>query len=215
MSTCTNALIRVPKQSISRRRGSRRYKSSHLPAFLSSPELKASDTAVSLTSDTTGALTLLNGLSKGTDYNDRIGRRVFNKHLELNLRAKVTASTGVDQFHRILVVYDNQSNGVASTIGGVLSSVSVDALRNLMYEARYDILYDVRFPLNATAEAGSQRVFHVVVPLQRGTQYGTTDNGDVTDISTGAIYLMVIGSEAAGATAGSLLGTARLRFTDS
>lgn len=134
--------------------------------------------------------------------------------MQYNLTAAVTAGTGVDQIQRVLVVIDGQPNGVAPGVTDVLSSASPNALPNISYRKRFKILMDKTFFLNASGEAGSTRVFTGRVPVNSITYYNAGSAGTVADIATNSLYLITVGSQAAGATAGSLTGTVYTRFYD-
>lgn len=132
----------------------------------------------------------------------------------MNLTNSVTAATGVDQVQRVLVVRDKQPNGAALTFLGVLNSVSTTALTNMANSSRFDVLLDRAFPLNASAEPGSIRRWMVELPLGFRQSFNLGVAGTVADIVTNSLYLMLVGSEAAGVTAGSMAYTSRVLFTD-
>jgi hypothetical protein len=134
--------------------------------------------------------------------------------IHLNLTCQVTPTTGVDQIQRVLLVYDKQTNGAALSLSDVLSTPSVDADMNLNNEMRFKLLVDDRYHLNAAAEPGSMRVIRHDYATQRMVRFNSGNAGTVADIATGSLYLIVIGSVVAGATAGFVSGRTRVRFTD-
>lgn len=178
------------------------------------PELKASDTSVSLATDTTGAILLVNGLVPGVALNERIARLVHADKLTLRLAAAATAATGVDQIHRVMVVMDKQPNGVALAITDVVDSVNTAALLNLSNQARFKILYDRRFYLNASGEPGSLQLITDTLRLHSTVQFNAGVAGTVADITTNSIYLITIGNVVAGVGAGTVSGRVRFRFYD-
>jgi len=178
-------------------------------------ELKAVDTAVSGVADTTGYRVLLNGIARGDDIGQRIGRQVTMKYLELNVSNSVTAATGVDQTQRFLVVLDRQANATTPAITDILVAVSPFSLTNLDNRNRFVILADKQYALNATAESGSKRTTRLRIPLRNSLEtFNNGDAGTVADIMTNSIHLVSVGTEAAGNTAGTITGNARLRYTD-
>lgn len=177
-------------------------------------ELKAVDTTISQVADTTGAVTLLNGIARGDDINQRVGRRVRLASLQASIVNYVTPTTGIDQTHRCLIVYDKQSNGVAPAITDVLVSASTVAMPNLDNRQRFVILYDKLMHLNASAEPGSMVAFKISKRLPYGVQFNSGDAGTVADIQTGGLFFITIGSVAAGGTAGTFSGRIRVRYTD-
>lgn len=181
---------------------------------LATGEFKAIDTVVSVAADTTSAVTLLNGCARGDDINERTGREVVMRSIQLCVRATVTAGTGIDQWHRYIVVYDRQTNGAALTFANVISALDVSAPRNLENRRRFTILMDKKFHLNATAESGSQRLISYYRRLRHPITFNNGDAGTVADITTGSLYLITYGSVAAGQTAGSAYGVVRVRYED-
>jgi hypothetical protein len=178
-------------------------------------EVKYVDTSAAGVADTTGAVILLNGIARGDDVSERIGRLVVMEGVEYTLVSYVTPGTGIDQTHRYLLVYDSQSNGTAPLITDVLVSASTVALPNLANKLRFKILADEVKALNATAEPGSywatgMRKRRISLPVR----FNSGDAGTVADIQTGALFLITLGSIAAGATAGSFSGRVRVTYRD-
>lgn len=178
-------------------------------------ERKFVDVTQNVDANTTGGIQLLNGVVPGTAATQRIGRMIHLKALELYVLSKVTLTTGVDQFFRLLAVFDKQTNGAALAITDVLESVGTVSHRNLSYIDRFDILYDSTFHLNASAEPDSQKVTRVNIPLRgKITRYNTGTAGTVADITHGSLYFIVIGSEEPGVSDGNAAVVSRVIFTD-
>ena len=177
-------------------------------------ELKTLQAAQALAADTTGAILLLNGIARGEDYNQREGRQIFMKHMELRIQNAVTGGTGVDQHHRYLLVLDSQPNGGALTITNVLESVSTLAYPNLDYRQRFRILLDKTVVLNATAEPFSHTFEKHFLRLNIPVTFNNGNTGTIADIATNSLYFIALGTQAAGVTAGSCTVTSRIRFTD-
>lgn len=181
---------------------------------LSTGEFKSVDTVVSQAIDQTGAVTLVNGIARGDEINERTGRELTMRSIQFNARAYATAGTGADQVGRVLIVYDRQTNAAALTGAQVLASFDTNSPRNLENRRRFKILKDWRFPINATGESGSHRVLQFYRRLRHPVTFNSGDAGTVADITTGSIYVLSVGTNAAGATAGSLVGTCRIRYQD-
>jgi hypothetical protein len=178
-------------------------------------EIKYVDTSVNQVADTTGAVTLLNGLPRGDDVSERVGRKVVMTGLDLSLVSYVTPTTGIDQTHRYILVYDKQANGAAPAITDVLVSASTVALPNLNNRLRFVILADEIKALNASAEPGSYWATGMrKLRFNLSTIFNSGDAGTVADIQTGAFFLITLGSIAAGATAGTFSGRARIHYVD-
>jgi len=177
-------------------------------------EFKAVDANGSSVIDSTGALVLLNGLARGDEINERNGREVVMKSVQINFGVQCTITTGTDQYARVLLVYDRQSNGAAPAITDILVSNNTTAVRNLENRRRFKILMDRRYTLNQASEAGSKISDSFYRRLRHPITFNSGDAGTVADITTGSLYLVTMGSNAAGATAGSCLYYSRVRFQD-
>jgi hypothetical protein len=178
-------------------------------------DTKAVTNAVSQVCDTTGAITLLDGIAPGTAINQRLGIKVTLDRLEGVLEMGVTSATGTDQYQRWAVVLDKQPNGSAAAITDVYENTSPAAAKNLANMHRFQILKEVLLPLNASAEPGSKRTFKVSIPLNSNVIFNAGNAGTVADIVTNAVYLITTGSNVAGATAGSAGGTLRIWYHNS
>jgi hypothetical protein len=174
---------------------------------------KALTMNVGIVSDTTGGIQLLNGIATGTALDQRLGREVRCGSLRGNLLSYVTATTGVDQLHRILLVWDRQPNGAALAILDVLDATTVYAQQNIANISRFKILWDVFHALNASPESGSLKAIELSCPIKKVVIYNSGTAGTVADIATGSLYLISLGNIAPGATAGGVAGTLRLTFS--
>lgn len=182
--------------------------------YVNKGEFKAVDASSNAAADTTGTLVLLNGMARGDDINTRVGREVTMKSIELHWRAYVTAGTGTDQVHRLLIVYDRQANAAALTGAQVLTTFDTISLKNLENRKRFKIMYDQTIYLNATGEPGAGNVGKWYRRLRHPVTFNSGNAGTVADITTGSLYALVVGSEAAGATAGNILLKTRIRYLD-
>lgn len=164
--------------------------------------------------DTTGAVTLLDGCARGSDINERVGREILLRSVELKMVAKATATTGTDQTGRVLLIYDRQCNGVAPGITDILDSINVVAMKNLDNRKRFKILMDWCVDLSAAGQNGSERSKTFYRKLRHPVSYNSGTAGSVADIISGGLFLITLGSNVAGTTAGSLNVSTRVRYTD-
>lgn len=181
---------------------------------LSEGELKSVDHNGALACNTTGTLLLLNGIARGDEINERNGREVTMRSVELKVQSAVTAGTGIDQIQRHLLVYDRQTNGTALTIAQVLDSVSTVAMKSLENRRRFKILMDRTVVLNATAEPGSMNYYKYYRRIFYPVTFNSGDAGTVADITTGSLYFITLGTVVAGATAGTTTVQGRVRYQD-
>jgi hypothetical protein len=167
-----------------------------------------------IASNTTGAVTLLNGIAPGTSMAQRVGHVIHMSYLDMRCYTTVTAGTGVDQTHRVLLVLDKQCNGAAPAVTDVLTYASTMSPYNLYNRKRFLILMDRTFNLNAVAQGGSHKSWNVHKSIPYEVTYNAGTAGTVADIITNSLYLVIVGSEAAGVTAGTSNVYSRLRFSD-
>jgi hypothetical protein len=213
-------------------------------------ELRCSDTFIGLVTDqgsnvytydkinvsAAGLQFCLNELAVGSAVNNRVGRKITTKAVDLSLCFEQQAATAKAASIRVVMVYDRQPNGLSlpnnatknygTTIYDLvydstasLPNASIVAPRRLDNIARFSVMMDKRFELfgSSTAATGHQRPFATLVK-HVGTMRETTYNADSTAVSSaiqsGAIWLLVFATNAAGATdLITVTGNARLRFT--
>jgi len=235
------------KASTSRSSASARpmYKSSAASAVPTS-ELKAYDTnsnagvqaltdnPASFQLTNAGVTRLLNAMGAGSDFNARIGRKVTNAsiHVNLHIRRINEATVGQDTYARIMLIWDKQPNGAAAlpTIAQLLytgTAPNLDLMKahNLDNRQRFVYLYDQTKHLASVGanDAGYNSSIDISINKSLGrtpTQYAnaqatsSADNG--TMISTGALYLFVCGSIMSATTDPNwnVIATSRLRYYD-
>jgi len=207
--------LRAREMAIARSRGMNRATRG---LQLGPTELKAVDVSGQINADLTGGVALLNGLGPGSDINQRIGRQIMMKSVMVTFQLNVTAGTGVDQVHRVLIVYDRQANAAAPTTANIISAAGsgYDVIRpkNLENRSRFKILFDRTYYLNASGESLSGRVEKFYRRLAHPTTFNAGVAGTIADITTGSLYIVCVGNIAVGATAGQLTYFSRVRYDD-
>jgi len=187
------------------------------PRAFSRGEWKYLDTTISSNQDTTGAMTLINGLVPGNSASQRVGQKVEIRSIQLRLQSIVTATTGVDQVQRIILLRDGQPNGAPPTaLTDFLTPGTIYGQRALTNRKRFRILMDKTRYLNASGEPYSGYFMKAYIKFRRPivTEYNAGVSGTIADIATNSLYLITIGQQNAGVTAGITLGTCRIRYTD-
>jgi len=190
-------------------------------------ELKAIDTAAAdykFIIPSTGVaqcFVLLNGVATGTDFTDRIGRKILMKSLFIRGLIYPQDTTVLNNMCRMIVVYDKQANGTAPVITDVLKTDSATAQLNLNNRDRFEVIFDKQWTagaMNTTAtqtysNAPVHRSVKLYKRLNHEVQFGGTTNA-IGSIQTGSLYLFTLGIQSDGD--GHLLGiTVRIRFKDS
>ncbi len=97
-------------------------------------------------------------IPEGNGENERIGRKLNIKKIQLRGSIQIPSTTVVTTAHnrvRIVLYQDTQTNGAAATVLGVLETATVDSFRNLANSGRFKVLYDKVFNMNFTAGNGT------------------------------------------------------------
>lgn len=209
-------------------RGFRGGYGSRMPSSRS--EKKVSDIGVgSLQVNTTGTVTLLHIPTLGTDYTNRIGRKTLCKSIYVRGRVNLESATNYTggvlvaaQSARMIVFEDCQPNGAAPGVTDLLVSADPSSQLNLNNRDRFKILKDkVWFMdgMSTTSTSASQGrqgySFKIYKKLNVETIFNATNGGTIADITSGALFMLWIGSAAAGVntdTNASL--STRVRFID-
>lgn len=179
-------------------------------------EFKSVDVLVApMALNTGGNVSLLNGVAPGVDINHRIGREITMKSILVKGQHYVTAATGTDQVQRIMIVYDKQANATAPTTATVLGAgFGLYSPKSLENRKRFIVLYDRHFTMNASGEPGAQRFFKFYKRVNLPMTFNAGIAGTVADIVTGSLYIVGVGENAAGPTAGAITVNCRIRFID-
>lgn len=193
------------------------------------------DSTTALTDVTTaGSFRLLNGTTLGTDFTNRIGRKIIITSIQLRhmiqlenaLNTNLAATATGGQSCRMIVFVDNQPNGATPSVADLLVEALPTSMLNLNNRDRFRILIDKAwyfdpFIISLTAT-------QAVAPMSRTgiyykkykkcnieTIYNAGNAGTIGDINSGAIYCFWIGQYVNGVNLNvSANQCERLRFVD-
>lgn len=185
-------------------------------------ELKVIDVAATAITVTPAAsLTLLNGCSAGTDYLNRIGRKIIMKSILIRgtINPASGASRPIGDIVRAMVFWDLQANSVAPVLGDILQSTAdVNSPMNLTNRDRFKIVQDKFIVMNPdTYTTGAPTGGN---PITRNYKLYKKCNQEVIfsgtgftvgNIQTGSLFMLVI-SQGTSLTTYTL--TSRVRFED-
>lgn len=181
------------------------------------PELKAVDYWSSATNlDQASATTpiLLNGIAAGTDFYNRVGRKVVLKSVMIKGECHISSGAGTGAATpyeaypvRVALVYDDQVNGAAPAVSDIFQGVSSGGGTqayplvgiNLNNRDRFRVLKDWTFVLrpNTTAAGsvnygdgfGGKKDFKAFIRLNNDEIFSGT-GATVSSIQTGALWLV-------------------------
>jgi len=191
-----------------------------------SVEKKYIDTAVSnYVVNTTGSVTLLNGVATGDDATDRTGRKIQCESVQIRGFVYPEDDNTTAQMGRVMLVWDKQSNGgSAPAITDILTAATGTAFNNLNNRERFVIIRDHKFVFGPVSDTATQAIagtysgspWAVDDFVRLGPQYQTTFGGTtaaIGSITTGSLLLVTVGDNASGVAALARI-RARVRFTD-
>lgn len=191
------------------------------PQRRSPEEQKVIDTAqASYSMDSSGTVVLLNGVATGTDFTNRIGRRVTISSIQIRGIIRPTDLGTNPQCVRLMLVYDTQPNGALPAVGEVVQNLNGTTMLNLNNRDRFKVIMDKQYAIGGISDTATQAyamsptVFNV--KMYKKCNYDVIFDGTtnaISDIQSGSIFLLTLGSEAA-ATGATLQASIRLRFKD-
>lgn len=165
----------------------------------------------------TPVLTLLNGCAPGTGGSDRIGRKIVIKsiHVKGYIYPDTTATFNTP---KLCLVWDKQPSAVAPAFTDIFDQVGGNNLPyspiNLDNSRRFKILWSKIYNVTggATVTDSSSRWVEVYKKVNLTTVYNAGSAGTIADIESGALYLVMVGSQVSGTGDCTFYGSTRIRF---
>lgn len=169
-------------------------------------EYKNKEVGTGTTATTTGNLTLLNGLTKGDDYDNRDGRQVRWKSIQASLAFIKDVNVAYTRVRYAIVLDRDASNTVNSAS---MYSNEYASFRELSNRRRFTFLKEGVMVLNVD---NPTKIIDFYKFLDIKTVFDDSNNGDITDIRTNAIYLYLWSDQ--GTYVPQIGITTRLRYID-
>lgn len=177
--------------------------------------------------NTSGVIALINGVTQGTDFQNRIGRIYDNISLRIYARFQTLGVVVTDNLCRLIIFVDKQPNGILTTLPDLLTANSSDSFINLNNRDRYVILRDYlvevqqvgslaapQFQMTSVERKGALNgVIDDYIKLPFRTTTNSTGNG-IAQIVNGALQYCLVGNVAVGAGNPSAVISFRYRFKD-
>lgn len=194
------------------------------PSFYSSSRRKlARETgfvdlaAATLPANTTGSISLVATIANGTSVNQRVGKKVVLKSIQMKGFLNSDSTTTLTQA-RWLLVYDRKPAAALPAITAILDTISPNSFNNDANSGRFQILRTKQYGLvgnSATPVADSgMHVIDEYVKVNKPAVYAAAGTGAIGDIETGAVYLVTCGVTAAGTADANFSLGCRTRFLD-
>ncbi|AYP28732.1 MAG: capsid protein [Circoviridae sp.] len=172
----------------------------------------------------------------GAGIFNRIGNRITLKSLHIvGLLKQTGTATGLQEYIRIMVVYDKMPNGTVPVAGDILGdqdstgAITTNSWSNMRIDNRdrFKILMDDRIGVVNNAATGLQSGEAMVIDYKgeininrfiklndMETMFKASTNGQLSDVAVGNLWLFCLGNIAAGSEGYSLVYNARLRYHD-
>lgn len=169
-------------------------------------EKKSIDTTINANPSTTATITLVNGCATGTDFTERIGRKIRIKSIQLRMMTLGgIASANV----RYALVMDRQANGVAPQYADIFNGAGVPEFNNLNNRNRFVILFDKLFSMDPDSNNAItiKKYMKKIIDVTYGGTAAT-----IGSIQTNSIFFVAISNIAADLPA--MTGRCRIRFVD-
>jgi len=167
--------------------------------------------------NTTGSVTALNLVATGTDYTDRIGRKIQMKSCNIIGHFLPEDSSVSPTLCRVMLIYDKEPNGAAlPAITDILKTADSRDQLNLDNRDRFIVLRDMFVALGIqtanTVGSPTDKEIKIYYKLDHETIFKSTA-ATIAAINSGSLLLVTIGDNAAGAGYNASVST-RVRFLD-
>lgn len=198
-----------------------------------STERKVNDLAAATYNvSTTGSITLLANPTLGSDFNNRIGRKIVLKSVYIRgfVRTEPSLSNPAafsqSQLVRMVILADLQPNGAAPALTDIFVEAHSASQLNLNNRDRFKVYCDKQWVLDpylsvTTATQAQAFASNQVKPVKKykklnlETIYGATSGGTIADINSGALYMVWLGNVASGTnTDANAVVSTRVRYVD-
>lgn len=186
------------------------------------PEVKFIDSIISTAVTFAGQINLLNGCVQGTDFNNRIGRKIEITSISVDLifgGGTLTSANYVlgncDKVRNALV-WDKQPNQTGATYADIFTTASAAtapmSTRNVNNLERFEILKVWDQTIDTAGNLCAYMKDYIKCKLD--VRYDNSNVGTVVDIITGALLLVSCDQNNTGVNQNTIQGQIRVRFRD-
>lgn len=150
--------------------------------------------------DTTGSITLCNGIQLGDTELTRDGQYIMLKNFKIRGYFRPDSySASLPTLCRLMLIWDNAANGVTPVMTDFLTAASSLYFPNYNNKERFTFIRDWSFAMaNLPGGSPTNKLLRATVPINQKVKYNAGNAGTVADIQNGALYLVSIGNNAAG-----------------
>lgn len=153
---------------------------------------------------------LLNGIQRGTDYNQITGRSCKFTSAQIFVKFVKSANEGTTKLNFALVIDKQPNEAAPSSINDIWSDPD-SRFRNLDNRKRFVVLKEGHM---TCVYGDQQKEATMYKKLNMHTIYDATNGGTIADIRTNALYLLFWCDDPTSGDLGTLKYSYRLRFID-
>lgn len=176
----------------------------------------------------------------GTDFTNRVGRKILIKSIQGRLLLRSTLSETItvptngssgSQMCRLLIIVDMQPNGAAPAITDIMTNNHPAANMNLNNRDRFKVLLDKTWvldpfvadntaTLSRAGTANQAKTWKFYKKCNQETIFNATNGGTIADITSGALLRVIMGNQPPPVAGPPAVGAAefvissRVRFVD-
>jgi len=174
--------------------------------------------ATSFAFNTTGTIVLVATVAQGAGVTQRVGKKINLKSVQTRGQVICGTATAVNDC-ALLLVYDKRPTGALPAITDILDTANPAAFNNDANSGRFRIVRRWDFIMagnSSTPQTGLEIYDTSNFIKMNGDQmvFKAAGTGAIADIEEGAMYLVSVGSQVAGATASTGTIGVRTRFID-
>ena len=176
------------------------------------------DTAVSFIEFNNGGnIRLMATIPQGTSVNQRIGKRAYYR--SVTLRGAIFSGPSVSlNDNSMLIIYDKRPNGVLPAVTDILTATTPNGFMNDNNSGRFEVIrrIDIATAGSSTAPTGTSiiNLDHYIPMKSRPIVFESGAGGAISDIDSGALYLLCTSSTSSGALCSSANISYRIRFSE-
>lgn len=193
------------------------------------------EAGISLSLNSTANIQCINLIQSGSGFYNRVGRRIEMQSIQVTGEVnQTTTATTYNDYARILVIYDRQTNGALPSYATIMASYDQSGTASTNYlsgvnpdeRERFVVLMDQRLVLPACpggtgvtgATDGPAVTFNIsrFIKMRNLTTHFKADSSPavIGDIATGSVYLIGIGRATSGDEGWQANLNVRVRYKD-
>jgi len=161
---------------------------------------------------TPAAANTINLIAQGAGDGQRVGRKIMMKSFQMRWTWGLAATTTGGSPLRVLVIFDRQSNGALPATLDVLEQDDINSPMELGHNERFVVISSFY-----TEPISVQNNFSVAGEVYKKINLEATYNGaagTIAQVITGAVFIMIAQTGAAGTVVPTFRYYARIRYTD-